>query len=527
MSSKNGRTKLFTVIQKCFTAAQKCRNENIAAEEYLESEKEKYLSRRKFLEQAGKLSAITALAGTAMLTESFAYKNKDVKIVIVGAGIAGLSAAYHLKKAGYSPIIYEASNRPGGRMFTAQNLFFEGSWTELGAEFIDTEHKHIWKYIKEFELETIDILSESEQQLIPLTFYFDGKHYSEKEIIEAFLPIVQKISLDQKKLSEEIYYNQHSAFDAEMDKLSIEAYLEKIGATGLIKEVIEIAFITEYGEDIGNQSALNFLTVIGTDTTSFKYYGESDERYKVKGGNQKITDALAKKLEGEIFFDHTLTALKKPASTKIELTFTQQNGSVKTKEADRVLLTLPFTILKDIEMSLEMSNEKMHCIQNIGYGKNVKLFAGFNSKPWRFQDYTGAVFTSNGIQSGWDNTQLQENEKSGFTIFTGGALSNQLGTHDPAYHITKMLPLVDEIYPGSSGFFNGISQRMHWPTYKFAKASYLSLKPGQYTTMSGLIGEPVGNIFFAGEHCSYHYQGFMNGAAETGIHAAKKIMRSL
>jgi monoamine oxidase len=236
---------------------------------------------------------------------------------------------------------------------------------------------------------------------------------------------------------------------------------------------------------------------------------------------------LTKKSEDQIVFDHTLTAISKNASQKIELTFSQKNGTTKTAEADKVLITIPFTILKDVELNIEMPAEKMNCIQNLGYGKNVKLFAGFNNRTWRSQGYAGAVFTDNGLQSGWDNTQLQTNEKSGFTIFTGGNLSDILGTEDADYHIKKFLPLIDAIYPGAATFFNGITQRMHWPTNKFSKASYLSLKPGQYTSMSGLISEPVGNIYFAGEHCSYAYQGFMNGAAETAIKSAKQILKGL
>lgn len=528
MPYKKGRTKLFTSLQKCFSAAKSCRQKNIPVQEYLEQEKENYVTRRKFLQQTGKAATLTALTGAGFLTQSFSYKNKDAKIIIVGAGMAGLSAAYYLQQHGFSPVIYEASGRSGGRIFTANDIFFKGSFTELGAEFIDTGHKHLWNYIREFELETLDIFSESESKLIPLAFYFNGRHYTEKELIEAFLPLVQKITADQKKLSSRIFYNRHTPFDKEMDALSLEAYLEKIQAADVIKKVIEVAFITEYGDDIGNQSALNFLTVIGTDTSSFKYYGESDERYKVKGGNQRIPETLARKLENEILYNHTLIAINENSSQKnITLQFSTGAGQTKTVEAHRVLLTVPFTILRDIEWNFSLPENKKYCIQQVGYGKNVKLFAGFHDRPWRKNGYAGAVFTDEEIQSGWDNTQLQENKKSGFTIFTGGKTSDMLGADEPIIHIQKYLPVLNKIHPGTADTFNGIAKRMHWPTHPFSKASYLNLKPGQYTAMSGLIGEPAGNLYFAGEHCSYDYQGFMNGAAETGLAAAKKIMKSL
>jgi monoamine oxidase len=526
-SKKHGRTNIFASLQKMITAAFLVKERTCSVQEFLDAEKNNALSRRKFLEQAGKAATVAGLAGYAVLNESFTTANKKAEIIIVGAGIAGLSAAYHLQKHGFAPKIYEAADRTGGRIYTARNVFFEGSWTELGAEFIDTSHRQMWNYVREFNLETVDIFSESEKQLIPLAYYFQGRHYTETEIIEAFIPLVSRIKKDQKRLSKRVFYTNFTPDDAQLDALSLAEYLQQIDASPLIKNVIEVAYITEYGEEIGNQSALNFLTVIGTETQHFKYYGDSDERYKIRGGNDKIPEALTQRLQNRIESGHFLTAIKQDASAKkLLLHFTKTGGAVTTISADRVILTVPFTILRDVDISF-LPEKKLHCIKNIGYGKNVKLFAGFNKKPWRQQNYAGAVFTDAGFQSGWDNSQLQENEKAGFTIFTGGTLSDEIGQHDASFHVQKFLSKVDKIFPGTMQHYNTITHRMHWPTYKFAKASYLSLKPGQYVTMSGLISEPFAHVYFAGEHCSYDFQGFMNGAATTGIQAAKQVMRSL
>jgi monoamine oxidase len=69
--------------------------------------------------------------------------------------------------------------------------------------------------------------------------------------------------------------------------------------------------------------------------------------------------------------------------------------------------------------------------------------------------------------------------------------------------------------------------RWHWPTYPFTKASYACYKPGQWTGMRGAEAAPVGNLLFAGEHCSLDYQGFMNGGAETGRLAAETVLRKV
>ncbi|MGE4055195.1 MAG: FAD-dependent oxidoreductase, partial [Vicinamibacterales bacterium] len=74
---------------------------------------------------------------------------------------------------------------------------------------------------------------------------------------------------------------------------------------------------------------------------------------------------------------------------------------------------------------------------------------------------------------------------------------------------------------------NGRVSRFHWPTHPWTKASYSCYRPGQWTTIAGAEGLPVGNLFFAGEHCSYDFQGYMNGAAQSGADTARAIMAAV
>ena len=89
------------------------------------------------------------------------------------------------------------------------------------------------------------------------------------------------------------------------------------------------------------------------------------------------------------------------------------------------------------------------------------------------------------------------------------------------------MPGVERVYPGCSRELTGKPARMHWPTYPWTKASYACYKPGQWTTIAGAEPVPVGNLYFAGEHCSYDFQGFMNGAAQSGLDTAKAVMSLL
>ena len=88
----------------------------------------------------------------------------------------------------------------------------------------------------------------------------------------------------------------------------------------------------------------------------------------------------------------------------------------------------------------------------------------------------------------------------------------------------RLLPGIERAFPGATKERNGKVSRMHWPTFAWTKAAYACYKPGQWTTIAGAEGLPVGNLFFAGEHCSYDFQGYMNGAAQSGADTAKAVM---
>jgi monoamine oxidase len=89
----------------------------------------------------------------------------------------------------------------------------------------------------------------------------------------------------------------------------------------------------------------------------------------------------------------------------------------------------------------------------------------------------------------------------------------------------RLLPGLEKVYPGLTAEMNGRVSRFHWPSFRWSKGSYGCYKPGQWTTIRGAEGAPVNRLYFAGEHCSLDFQGYMNGAAETGQAAARGILR--
>ncbi|QHT72110.1 NAD(P)-binding protein [Rhodocytophaga rosea] len=538
---RHARTPLLRSLQQAFKMAFAATSSQTApVDELIEMTSESRYNRRKFLGHLGQAGLVLGAGGllSACAKEEIIPQIEKATpganarrggpvIAIVGAGIAGLNCAYKLKKAGYTATIYEASKRVGGRMFTQKNLMGTGLTTELGGEFIDSGHKEMLKLTKEFGFSLIDTFAPSEQALIKDAYFFNGQHYTLKQVIDAFAPYAAKIASDIDALPSVITYNnpEKAVF---YDQMSISDYFNYIGMSGWIRSLLEVAYLTEYGLEVHEQSCINFLWLFSPDTSkgSFDIFGDSDERYKIIGGNQQVTDALYKQVQNQVVLENKLVAIH-PNGKGYKLAFEKTNGSITEVLCDIAVLTLPFTLLRNVAITVPLPSWKTNAIQNLGYGTNAKLLLGFNTKPWRTNGYTGYLFSKGPVQSGWDNTQLQAGNKGGYTVYLGGIAGVKVGQGTAQSQVSNFLPALQAIWPGMSSSFNGIAERMHWPTHPFTKASYACYKPGQYTTIAGAERKSVGNLFFAGEHCSINYQGYMNGAAETGKQAAEEILSSL
>jgi len=538
MSHKSPRTGLLSGLINCLNQAI----EQSSKEET--SIKPNPSQRRQFLSDTAKLAAGAALipildsctkaaeglnAGRLEGLENSAVKNPAApRIAIIGGGIAGLHAAYILKNTGLTATVYEAANRVGGRMFTARNLMGQGLTTELGGEFIDSIHTDMLNLAKTFGLELIDTKLPNTSPLKSQAYFFNGKHYSEQEVIDAFTPYITKIKADQQGMSALITADSHSEFDKMLDNMSMAQYFDRIGLNGWLRDLLDVAYVTEFGQPIQQQTALNFLWMISPKITdgSFEIFGYSDERYKIKGGNDQIINKLAAELKNQIETSHELTTISQNNDGSQSLSFKMATGN-KTVTADFVLLTLPFTLLRNVAVSPAWPEWKRKAIFDIGYGNNSKLMIGFKNRYWNKLGYAGYYFTESMLQSGWDNSELQTPTEGGLTIYSGGEQALNVGSGTIAGQVSQHLPLLERMYPGANANLNGKMERFIWPTYKWTKCSYTCFKPGQYTTIAGNEIKPVNNIFFAGEHCSYDYQGYMNGGAETGRRAAESIIKKI
>lgn len=486
-------------------------------------------TRRKFIGDMAKTTALISLAG---LYEACNPKNKNTQpvIAIVGGGIAGLHAAYILKQAGYTATIYEAAQRVGGRIFTVPDMMGPGLWTEMGGEFIDTDHTDMINLANQFHLPMLDRQSPENKKLKEYAYYFQKNHYQDADVLKALHPFVPQLKKDIDSLSDEITFEKFSPDDKRLDELSITDYMNQLGIKGWLYDFINAAFTSEYGSDAAEQSAINMLSIFDPgDATAYHLFGTSDERFSIIGGNSKLCDALGNALKTQVQYDHRLLAIQKNNAAQYVLTFGQTGGKQQEVKADFVLLTLPFTLLREVDIKMELPAWKKNAIQQLGYGMNSKLFIGVQNRIWRQQGYSGYAFGDNLLMNGYDHTEMQTQNAGpgGYTVNLGGKQSLQTGNTSMDVLQKIYVEAFDQVFPGAAAAFNQKFQKWFWPGYAFSKASYTSFRPGQYTTISGATVKPVDRLFFAGEHCSYAFQGFMNGGAQTGREAALAIIEQI
>lgn len=472
-----------------------------------------------------------AVAGAAAATlagdgGAFAQQRGRSPILVVGAGIAGLTAAYRLRQAGVRADIVEATNRVGGRIRTAPKVAGTQIYAELGGEYIDTGHTNLIRLASELGLRAIDLV-EVQRGLVPETYFFAGRRLSLEEIIADFTPVASRITADVQAIGDELSYLDFTEAAERLDNLSIAQYLDEADTSPLLQQLLQVAYTTFYGRDAAEQSALNLLFLIGTETDSFSLFGNSDERYQIDGGNNQITNRLAGQLSGSIEAGTVLEAIALLPDGRYRVSL-RSGLSAFDRTYERVLLTLPFTALRDVQINVPLPQPKRRAIEQLGYGTNSKLITGYRSRIWReLYRSTAEVYTDLGFQNSSEATPFAPTANGLVINYTGGTQGLSVGAGLPEDQARRFLAQFERVFPGVSNLRTGRALRAFWTGERFFKGSYSCYLVGQWTQMYGVEGERVGNLYFAGEHTSLEHQGYMEGGCETGQRAAVEILEDL
>jgi monoamine oxidase len=494
---------------------------------------ERGMSRRQFVAGSAAVAGRGAIDSCAPRRPTRAVTPRPdggtAPVLIIGAGIAGLIAGYRLSQSGIPVRIIEAQNRIGGRMYSLRNFFADGQVCELGGELIDTGHEHIQALAKELGI-ALDDLSTDDATLSREVFYFDGAMRSERDVTAAFIPVARRITSDLATLGADpvVTYRDANPAAIALDRLSMAQWLDNAGVSGWFRKLLDVGYTTESGMSIDRQSSLNFLLMIDPEPQPFHIFGESDERYHVHEGNDLIPRTLAEKLSDVIETNTVLESISRRADGAY-LCSVRRGSSSTTVTAPQVIVAIPFTMLRDVRVDVDLPRAKRRAIAELGYGTNAKLMVGFSSRVWRERARSnGSVLTDLPFQLTWETSRLQSGRAGILTNFTGGAHGVELGQGTAAEQASRMVTDLERVFPGATAARTGMKEvRFHWPSFAWTRGSYASYLTGQWTALRGAEGEAVNGLYFAGEHCSLAAQGFMEGGCETGERAAKEVAEAL
>jgi monoamine oxidase len=455
------------------------------------------MQRRNFLKKTALATIGTIALQEDLFAATFEPLQKNATVLVLGAGITGLTAAYELRKAGIKVVVLEARNRLGGRIFTYSFSKAPEIYTELGGEWVGNSHKKIQILCKELEIELIAhqykidwLLSgqylSSEQMSVNTVW---EKKYA--EILENF----KKSSKKEKKL---------------LEKISWWRFLQKNGIPEQELLMQELNDSTDFGESIRNISAAAALAE----------YANSDENdemdLRVVGGNSKIIEKLAEKVGQENIFTSKKVQKVIQEGKKVKV-ICQDNSKY---EADRIICTLPTFALSQIEWLPDLPAAKKNALEELQYARIVKLQVLFKERFWQREDF--AFNSDEFAHFVFHTTQNQNHSKGILTSYSIGDKAYLIGRMPKNKQKEVLLETLKPIFGDVSALAEQVVA-YDWGTDPYTQGAYAYYGIGQGEELKSILAAPFRNVLFAGEYIA-EWQGFMEGGVQTAQDAVKKIL---
>ncbi|HMG35100.1 MAG TPA: FAD-dependent oxidoreductase [Blastocatellia bacterium] len=485
----------------------------------------KGINRRDFIKDLSLVAAWLALnprVSRASRRGGLRLLGEPKNIVILGGGLAGLSAGLELKRAGHNVTILEARKAPGGRLRTIRE-FDDGLYAEAGPLSFPQSHDFTFGYATDFGLPLrpaftfgldaiasirgdVFRISSTGEANIPFSLQPREREAGVYGIIDLYL------SDYMRQVGNPLKSGWPSDSLAATDQLSLRALLESLDASDGAIDIIAASQLGILGFGLDSVSAMD-----GIVTEAFA----SDPRfYEIVGGNDQLATAFKRKVKKQY---KKQSLVKRIEQTDSSVTVTYQNSDgIQTISADRVICTLPFPILKDIETSPAFSEEKQRAIQDLKSTPVTRAFLQFKSRVWQQSNFSGYGLTDLSIQNTYQPTLTQPGARGILAAYAGGQRALDLGamSEDDRQNLAlrKMAGLFGTAL--NQKYEQGTSQI--WHEDPFARGAFAYFAPGQMTTLLPAAQKPEGRIHFAGEHTSA-WHGWMNGALESGNRVAQEV----
>jgi monoamine oxidase len=476
------------------------------------------LSRRAFLKRG--LAATAALAAGPLLASPVPQARKR-RVLVVGAGLAGLAAAHELVQAGHDVTILEARSRAGGRVETLREPFADGLHVEAGAVTVHDTHDWTIHYARLCDL-PLDPVPHTPGATL---YQVRGRRIVESPGREISWPLdltPEEKALGQRGLRERYLQPLLSQVGdttapgwpglelLELDKVSFSELLRSRGASPGAVSLLRMGFPDLLGDGADAVSALDLLRE-AAQRAAVK------QSFIVRGGTDRLPLALAARLADRIQYGSPVVRIEQDAT---EVRAIVKTGDVHRRlAADHLICTVPFPVLRKVEIVPPLPAEKQRAIAELDLTSVARIFLQTRTRFWEPQGLSGVLLTDR-PWAVFTHTPDPASRRGILESYSAGAEARRVAkTQSPlllaARETASAFPeLPDQLEGGTAKL---------WDEDEWARGAYTWFKPGQMRALLPLAGRTEGRLLFAGEHTSDH-PGWMQGALASGVRAAREVM---
>lgn len=442
-------------------------------------------------------------------------------IVVLGGGLAGLSAAYELERAGHTVTVLEARKKPGGRVRTLRE-FSAGLYAEAGPVSFPSDHHFTWGYCSDFRLPVRPAFRIGFDQVgnirgarfrIPANGSADVP--LDLTARERQAGVFGLTALYMGRLMRDVGNPRKQGWPPdnlrEIDTTSCAQFLRDAGASAAAIELIDASALGLLGFGLESISALD-----GVVTEAI---AGGAPFHEIAGGNDQLPIAFRDRLTGRYLKKAVVRQLVQN-ETSVTVTY-ERKGSVESVTADRAICALPFSTLKDIEVSPPFSAEKMQAITELKLTPVTRTYLEFRSRVWEQDRFDGYGITDLVIQNTYSPTVTQAGPRGLLASYAAGQRALDLAAMSESDRQRIVRKRMGGLFTGLDGVYETGTSYI-WEEDQYARGAYTYFQPGQMTSLLPVAQQPEGRVHFAGEHTSA-WHGWMNGALESGNRAAGEV----
>jgi monoamine oxidase len=445
-------------------------------------------------------------------------------VLVVGAGVAGLVVVYRLQQWGIPVTVMEARDRPGGRIHSVTHALGKTLTAELGGEAFDSDNVACLNLAQAFGLPVVDLTTQV-SDLTAMTFWLGGRAVAQATLQAELTEHLKAHRQDWETVQRFMQTGIVCRSVQDLDVQSISDYVSGWGASAALRQEIAIAYSSRYGVEAEHQSSLNFLSFFRCLTDCESFFGVSDERFYIQGGNHQLTRALYERVADRVQFGTALVAIAETRDRRYRVTLQRDNTYIE-QDYNQVVLTLPFSVLRQLTLRVDLPQHQRQVIQHLRYNTPCKLITAYAQRPWQPLGETGLIFTDLPFQHCWEaSDSLGCQEAALLVMYPAGSVGRAIAAPDGQALVETCVDSLWTVCPTAPTTRYPVAPlQSDWVTDPYALGAYSYYGLGQWSAFYGAEGQRCHNLFFAGEHCSRQFQGYMEGACETAEQVALEIL---